>query len=218
MQYCICGVSFENLIDWELVKNFIQYMRAPTNPILYMSDAADQHAFEIAFAETFSALELNIRIRATVRAVAIGAISGKPDIIHKLGNQLIGDNAVALADAAQVIAEKHMFFRGGQSHGHLAVSKPNKKNVRAAILEFCTSFEDQVVRSVTQWHEAATLKSKRILALSTLRLFNNVAKVFCAKVWCCTYAELLSYLNLVLAPLYFCTEAFLLKARPLSPF
>ncbi len=64
-------------------------------------------------------------------------MSGKPDLLHNIRDMLLYGTKEDFAAMAQQFAEPHMFFTAGQAHGGLAIQKPENKNVRAAVLQYC---------------------------------------------------------------------------------
>ena len=115
--YCICGVTFEEKINWSEVTDFVRYVRSPTNPILFMTDAADQKGFEDVFYKLIQDQTWDIRFLAITRGIVLGAISGKPDLLHNVRDVILNGSKEDLAARAQEFAERHMFFRAGQAHG-----------------------------------------------------------------------------------------------------
>ncbi len=174
-------MTFEEKINWSEVTDFVRYVRSPTNPILFMTDAADQKGFEDVFYKLIQNQTWDIRFLAITRGIVLGAISGKPDLLHNVRDVILNGSKEDLAARAQEFAERHMFFRAGQAHGGLAIQKPNKKNVREAVLEYCQEHELTLVTYVRKWHEANTLADRRDAARETLLKLSLVAKVFCAK-------------------------------------
>lgn len=178
-RFCACGASFADDINWEEMTSFVKFIRRPTNPILFMDDASDQSSLRANLGHLCSGLALHAQLRAVARACALGAVSGRPEMINSLKDFWLLEDARRLAAAAQKLAESRGFFSGGQSHGGLAIKG---HGVRDAVIKFCTHFESGLIEDLHRWHSSRNPEKRRQFALAATRRFAEISAVFLARV------------------------------------
>ena len=155
---CQCAAQFAGGTDRAALTSFVNFTRSSTTPVYVENDAEDQRAIQVSLLQALDGAG-DGTFRAQVRFSAVAALSGRPEVLQGLANELqhsASDDELKAALSALVT--RAAFFRGGQAHGRL-----KKSEVGSAVAEFCRTHLDSLAGLLQQWVEAQDVEHRRLM-------------------------------------------------------
>ena len=164
---CSCGALLAHSLDEQALTSFVSFVRSPHTPILHDVDPWDQQEFKECFRSICTTPSDDVAPRKRglgcdvvtreqllhfiVRAAAVGALSGRQDILKIL--PCTAKDEEFLSALGTITKPEVQFFRGGQCHGQLTKAAVCK-TTEAFLGSLSTEIEEAIL-DIGKWEEAA---------------------------------------------------------------